>query len=75
MEGQAGVYHGYKMLLFAQFCQRVSTKYSDSHCISMLVDEAISAQDLLLPQGAAESRCDRQHTTRRDEELQWGGGF
>lgn len=39
----------------------------------MLVDEAISAQDLLLPQGAAESHCDRQHTTRRDEELQWGG--
>lgn len=54
-------------------------KYSDSHCISMLVEEAISARELLLPQGAAESHCNRQHTTGRDgEELRGrgaGGGF
>lgn len=43
-------------------------KYSDSHCISMLVEEAISVQELLLPQGAAESHCNRQHTIGRDGE-------
>lgn len=48
-------------------------KYSDSHCISMLVEEAISARELLLPQGAAESHCNRQHTTGRDGEELRGG--
>lgn len=71
MEGQAGVCHEYNMLLLAQ-CFRLPAFLRTIPILT--ASSAISVQDLLLPQGAAESHCDRQHTTGRgEEELKRGG--